>query len=198
MLRVALTGPESTGKTTLSRLLAEHYHTVWAPEYARHYLEERGPNYTLADLEEIARGQLEAEATAAAAAARLGRPILFCDTDLLVIKIWSEHAFGHCPDWIRRQVQVQQYSLVLLLGVDLPWEPDPLREHPNHRQYFYDLYQRELREQFSNFAEISGTPSQRLEAACFHVDALLAQPRPAGAGPAYLAGPPPDGTIPFL
>lgn len=178
MLRIALTGPESTGKTTLSRLLAAHYRTAWAPEYARAYLEERGPQYTLPDLEEIARGQLQAEEAAEQEARRLGRPLVFCDTDLLVIKVWSEHAFGHCPDWILRRIAQQHYDLVLLLNVDLPWEPDPLREHPQHRQYFYDIYQRELRGQLSNFAEISGTPAQRLDEACFHVDALLtAQPQ---------------------
>ncbi|SNR43680.1 MULTISPECIES: AAA family ATPase [Hymenobacter] len=173
MLRVALTGPESTGKTTLSRLLAEHYHTVWAPEYAREYLEARGPRYVLADLEEIARGQLQAEAAAEQAARRLGRPVVFCDTDLLVIKVWAEHAFGYCPNWILRHIEHHHYHLVLLLNVDLPWEPDPLREHPQHRQYFYHLYQQELRNQVANFAEISGTPGQRLDAACFHVDTLL-------------------------
>ncbi|TGE10118.1 AAA family ATPase [Hymenobacter fodinae] len=173
MLRISLTGPESTGKTTLSQQLAEHYHTAWAPEYARQYLEERGPEYTLADLEDIARGQLRAEEDAVARAQQLGRQVVFLDTDLLVIKIWSEHAFGHCPEWILRHIAQHHYSLVLLLNVDLPWEPDPLREHPNHRQYFYDLYQRELRSQVANFAEISGTPAQRLEQACFHVNELL-------------------------
>lgn len=175
MLRVALTGPESTGKTTLSRLLAEHYRTAWAPEYARAYLTERGPHYTLADLEDIARGQLEAEEQAVAEARRLGRPLVFCDTDLLVIKIWAEHSFGYCPNWILRQMAQQHYALVLLLNVDLAWEPDPLREHPQHRGHFYSLYQRELRDQLSNFAEISGQPPQRFEEACFHVDELLSR-----------------------
>jgi NadR type nicotinamide-nucleotide adenylyltransferase len=174
MLRIALTGPESTGKTTLSRQLATHYQTVWAPEYARQYLEENGSNYTLPDLEKIALGQLQAEATAVEQATQLGSSVVFFDTDLLVIKIWAEHAFGQCPEWVLRRIEQQHYNLVLLLGVDLPWEPDPLREHPNHRQYFYDLYQRELRGQLSNFAEISGTPAQRLEQACFHIDELLA------------------------
>ena len=173
MLRIALTGPESTGKTTLSRMLAEHYQTTWAPEYARHYLEQHGPGYVLADLERIAKGQLRAEQNAEQAARLQGQPLMFCDTDLLVIKIWAQHAFGHCPDWVIRRIEQQRYDLVLLLGVDLPWEADPLREHPNHRQYFYDLFQRELREQVSNFAEISGSPAQRLEQACFHVDTLL-------------------------
>ena len=169
MLRVALTGPESTGKTTLSRLLAAHYHTAWAPEYAREYLEARTPRYTLADLEAIAHGQLAAEEAAAARAHR----VVFCDTDLLVIKIWSEHAFGHCPEWILRRIEKQRYDLVLLLDVDLAWEPDPLREHPTHRQHFYDLYHAELSSQVSNFAEISGPPARRFEQACYLVDELL-------------------------
>ncbi|OWP61411.1 ATPase [Hymenobacter amundsenii] len=175
MLRVALTGPESTGKTTLSSLLADHYHTVWVPEYARAYLTERGPQYALSDLEEMARGQLAAEEAAIREAARRGRPVVFCDTDLLVIKIWSEHSFGYCPDWILRRIEQQRYDLVLLLNVDMPWQPDPLREHPHHRAHFYALYQRELHGQLSNFAEISGPPAERLEQACFHVDMLLDQ-----------------------
>ncbi|SHK35356.1 AAA family ATPase [Hymenobacter psychrotolerans] len=175
MLRVALTGPESTGKTTLSRHLAAHYNTSWAPEYARTYLEQYGPKYTLEDLEAIAHGQLRAEAEAEIQAIQMGRPIFFCDTDLLVIKIWSEHTFGHCPDWILEQIEQQHYDLVLLLNVDLPWEPDPLREHPHLRQQFFRLYQHTLQEQLSHFAEISGPPAQRLEQACYHIDELLTQ-----------------------
>lgn len=175
MLRVALTGPESTGKSTLSRLLAEHYRTAWAPEYARQYLEEHGPRYALPDLEEIARGQLRAAAEATTEAGRLGRPVVFFDTELLVIKIWAEHAFGHCPAWIVRHLQQHPHDLVLLPNVDLPWEPDPLREHPHQRHYFYERYQHELRSLGANFAEISGPPAQRLEQARSLVDGLLAK-----------------------
>jgi NadR type nicotinamide-nucleotide adenylyltransferase len=171
MLRVAITGPESTGKSTLSRLLAEHYGTTWAPEYARHYLEEHGPQYTLSDLEKIAHGQLAAEATATAAAHR----VVFFDTDLLVIKIWAEDAFGTCPAWIVRQLEQQRYDLVLLPGIDLPWEYDPLREHPHRRQYFYDLYLNELQTMGANYVEISGPSNQRLEQACKAIDALKNQ-----------------------
>jgi NadR type nicotinamide-nucleotide adenylyltransferase len=177
MLRVALTGPESTGKTTLSRQLAEHYHTTWAPEYAREYLVQHGSAYTLTDLERIARGQVAAEE----AAVGKGNQVVFCDTDLLVIKVWAEHAFGQCPEWVKQRIQQQHYDLVLLLGVDIPWEADPLREHPNHRQYFYSIYQRELTDLMSNFAEISGTPTERLEQACFFVDELLAEKKRTGS-----------------
>ncbi|MCR5888694.1 ATP-binding protein [Hymenobacter sp. J193] len=170
MLRISLTGPESTGKTTLSQQLADHYGTVWAPEFAREYLERQGAHYTLDDLEAIARGQMAAEDAAAARAHR----VVFCDTDLLVIKIWSEHAFGYCPEWISQEMERRRYDLVLLLDVDLPWYPDPLREHPNLRQHFHDLYRSELEDGPSPFADINGEPARRFEQACFLVDELLA------------------------
>ena len=149
--------------------LAAHYGTAFAPEFARKYLEASGPHCSLEDIEEIARGQMVAEAEAEAR----GHRVVFCDSDLLVIKIWSEHAFGICPEWILRCIAQQQYDLVLLMGVDLPWQPDPLREHPHLRQQFYDLYHRELREHMANFAEISGPPERRFSQACFLVDELL-------------------------
>ncbi|WP_400193577.1 AAA family ATPase [Hymenobacter sp. B81] len=180
MLRVALTGPESTGKTTLSEQLAQHYGTLWTPEYARDYLNERelGLAYTLADLEAIARGQLAREDATAARAAAAGLPVVFCDTELLIIKVWAEHAFGTCPEWILGEIERRRYDLILLLGVDIPWEPDPLREHPHLRQHFYGLYRSELSSRLSNFAEISGSAARRLEQACFLIDELLANGAP--------------------
>ncbi|MBF9239146.1 AAA family ATPase [Hymenobacter sp. BT683] len=169
LLRVSLTGPESTGKSTLAARLAAHYGTSFAPEFAREYLADSGPHYTPEDIEEIARGQVLAEAHAEAQA----NGLVFYDSDLLVIKIWSEHAFGTCPEWILRRISQQHYDLVLLMGIDLPWQPDPLREHPFLRQQFYDLYQRELREQMANFAEISGNEDRRFTQACFLIDELL-------------------------
>lgn len=174
LLRVSLTGPESTGKSTLAAQLAAHYGTSFAPEYAREYLALTGPHYTAEDLEKIALGQLAAEAEAEARAHR----VVFFDSDLLVIKIWAEHSFGACPEWIQKCIAEQRYDLVLLMGVDLPWEPDPLREHPFLRQHFYNLYQRELREQMSNFAEVSGDGDRRFEHARFLVDELLRNAAP--------------------
>ena len=193
MLRVSLTGPESTGKSTLAAQLAAHYGTTFAPEFAREYLADSGPHYSANDLEEIARGQLAAEATAVAQAQARGHGVVFFDSDLLVIKIWFEHSFGSCPEWIQQAIARQHYDLVLLMGVDLPWQPDPLREHPHLRQHFYDLYQRELREQISNFAEVAGDYRRRFAQACFLVDELLntaalpvlAESRPAYRAPAY-------------
>jgi NadR type nicotinamide-nucleotide adenylyltransferase len=171
MLQVAITGPESTGKSTLSTLLARHYHTVWVPEFARTYLDALDRPYTPWDLEQIAAGQLAAVRQALPAANR----ILFCDTELLVIKIWSEHAFGHCPGWILEELARQPYNLYLLLHVDLPWEPDPQREHPHLRAYFYERYKAGLQQYGFPFVEISGTHGSRFEKAVRAIDAFLSQ-----------------------
>jgi NadR type nicotinamide-nucleotide adenylyltransferase len=163
MRRISLTGPESAGKSSLAAQLAAHYGTTFVPEYARAYLEENGSAYTLADLEAIARGQLAAEDAAAA----LATGFLFCDTDLLVIKIWAENAFGTCPDWVLAELARPRYALTLLLAPDLPWAPDPLREHPDpaQRWHFYELYKAELVSRNWPFFEINGPPTQRLKLA---------------------------------
>jgi NadR type nicotinamide-nucleotide adenylyltransferase len=160
MQRISLTGPESAGKSSLAAQLAAHYGTTFVPEYARAYLEENGSAYTLADLEAIARGQLAAEDAAAAQATGF----LFCDTDLLVIKIWAENAFGTCPAWVLAELARPRYALTLLLAPDLPWAPDPLREHPDpaQRWHFYELYRAELVSRNWPFTEIKGSPAQRL------------------------------------
>lgn len=174
MLRISLTGPESAGKSTLAAQLAAHYGTVWVPEFARAYLEKNGPAYTLPDLAAIAQGQLAAEDAAASQAPG----VLFCDTDLLVIKIWAENAFGTCPTEVLAALARPRYALTLLLAPDLPWAPDPLREHPDpaRRWHFYNLYRAELVSRGWPFAEIGGPPAQRLAQARAAVEALLASP----------------------
>lgn len=171
MLKVAITGPESTGKSTISEKLAAHYGTVWVPEYARSYVSHLHKAYTLDDIEAIARGQLALEEELQQQA----NTILFADTDLLVLKIWSEHAFGHCPAWILEKLTQQSYNLCLLMGIDLPWEPDPQREHPHLRQFFYNWYKRELEQLEVPFVEVSGLEESRFALACQHVDNLLRQ-----------------------
>jgi NadR type nicotinamide-nucleotide adenylyltransferase len=161
MLRIAITGPESTGKSTLSAQLARHFQTVWVPEFARGYIASLDRPYTLPDLEKIARGQLKAVEEALPKANR----VLFCDTELLVIKIWSEHAFGLCPSWILEELERQPYDLYLLLNVDIPWEPDPQREHPERREYFYGLYRAGLQQYGFPFIEIYGNQEARLQRA---------------------------------
>jgi nicotinamide riboside kinase len=157
IIKVAITGPESIGKSTLAAQLAAHYQTAWVPEYARDYLAQLPHRYTPPDIEQIARGQIMALQNALPAAHK----ILFADTDLLVIKIWFTHAFGYCPGWILEALERQDFDLYLLLDVD-----------PHLRQFFYDWYKKELQYYGFAFAEISGNQEERLQNALVHVSQL--------------------------
>lgn len=159
--RVAIVGPECTGKTDLARFLASHYQTTWVPEFARSYLEKLHRPYNKGDLTTIAHGQLKIENSMAEQANRF----VFCDTNLVVIKIWSEFKYGSCDPEILTLMKQQTYDLHLLTDVDLPWEDDPLREHPHKRQELFDLYKTELENTQTNFTIIRGDYASRRAAA---------------------------------
>ncbi|EON77265.1 Ribosylnicotinamide kinase [Lunatimonas lonarensis] len=161
--RVVIIGPESTGKSTLSADLAAYFGEPWVPEYAREYLNQRNGSYDYDDLLKIAEGQVISEDTLAASA----RNFLFCDTDLHVIKVWSEHKYGKVDPWITQQLKSRHYDAYILTGVDMPWEADPLREHPDPsmRAYFYGVYQQLLEDRGLPLLAVSGSSVARLEAA---------------------------------
>lgn len=157
--KIAITGPESTGKSMLAQQLADHYHTLWVPEFARDYLTTLNRPYEEDDILYIARQQLQREKASAA----MAKDRLFCDTELIVTKIWSEVKYGRCHPWILKQIELNRYDLYLLCDIDLPWEFDPLREHPGKRKFLFDLYHRELSERGFPFTVIRGNGPKRLE-----------------------------------
>ncbi|MFC2113795.1 AAA family ATPase [Bacteroidota bacterium] len=161
MIRIAVTGPESTGKSTLAKKLAEHYNTVWVPEYAREYIERLDHPYTYDEVEQIAITQIHNER----AALKFANKVLFSDTELLVIKIWMEHKFNRIPDWLEKKIMERKYDFYLLCNIDIPWESDPQREHPELRKYFFGLYKSELISRGFNFEIISGNAKNRLQSA---------------------------------
>ncbi|WP_207432783.1 AAA family ATPase [Sabulibacter ruber] len=169
MVKIAITGPESTGKSTLASQLAHHYGAPWVPEYARTYLDSLGRAYEASDLEAIARGQLALWK----AEAEKNPPLLFLDTELLVLKIWSEHAYDEVAPFIVKELRKQDVDLYLFMDIDLPWQPDPQREHPHLRQFFHDWYRRELEQLGVPFVEISGSADERLRNAIRAVDQVL-------------------------
>jgi NadR type nicotinamide-nucleotide adenylyltransferase len=116
LIRIAITGPESTGKSTLSEALARYYKTVFVSEYAREYIDQLDRDYSFDDILAIARGQLKREQELAAK----GNKFIFCDTELIVTRIWSLHRYGKCHDWIDEQIAKRRYDLYLLCNVDLP------------------------------------------------------------------------------
>jgi len=128
--KIAVVGPESTGKTTLAMNLAKYFYTHWVPEYARTFLQERNGVYSEPDLRHIAQQQLNLEDELAA----ISPEILICDTNLLVLKIWSEVRYGRCDPWILENFAMRGYDLHLLCFPDIPWKHDNLREHPDPEQ----------------------------------------------------------------
>jgi len=173
--KVVLIGPESTGKSTLAGLLANHYHTNYVSEYAREYIDKLGRPYEEKDLLHIAEGQLKHEDEAA----KNANNILICDTNLLVLKVWGEHKFGACYQQILDAIHKRKYDLYLLTNIDVPWEDDPQREHPDMRNFFYDIYKQEVENSGVPWVEVTGEElNQRKRMAIEAIDEVLAKAKP--------------------
>jgi NadR type nicotinamide-nucleotide adenylyltransferase len=167
MIRISVTGPESTGKSWLAERLASRYSSPWVPEYAREYLETLRRPYTYDDILQIARTQYEREKAACSSG------MVFCDTDFLVTAIWCQVKYGRCHPWITRMLESEPYDLYLLCNIDLPWEYDPLREHPEMRADLFTLYRNRLDALGFNYRVVSGTGAERLRNAADFVDEIL-------------------------
>jgi nicotinamide riboside kinase len=187
--KIVVIGPESTGKSTLCEELAAHFATDWVPEYAREYLLTHGKEYHYEDLLTIAKGQLALEDSWATALedrvaagglrGRSGEPaphVLFIDTDMYVMKVWSEFVFGRCETWILEQILLRQYDGYLLCRTDLPWVREELREYPDlgTREKLFHIYKDCLINQSAPWAEIGGQGEQRLAGAIEVVNRMIA------------------------
>ncbi len=160
MFKIAITGPESTGKSTLSEKLAHHYNTNFVPEYSRSYLENFVGQYTENDVVEIAKGQhnliLEEE--------KKSSKILIADTEIVVCKIWVEYVFKHSNKVIDEILKQQDFDLYLLCDIDLPWVYDPLRENPDidERKELFKIYRNTLEQMKVPFEIVSGDNDERV------------------------------------
>ena len=126
MTKIVLTGPESTGKSTLAKRLADHFGASMVPEFARYFIDSLDRDYIEPDLLEIAKGQLDYEQHQSL----LTNQLLICDTNLLTIKIWSEFKFGKCDPQILRWIEALKYDHYLLCGTDVAWQFDPAARKP--------------------------------------------------------------------
>jgi NadR type nicotinamide-nucleotide adenylyltransferase len=167
--KVCVIGPECTGKSELSNFLASHYKTCWVPEYARAYLDKLGRPYQDHDLIKISHGQIRLEDEWLSDANK----IMICDTNLITIKIWSEHKYGSCSDEILRLIHERKYDLYLLCYIDVLWVQDPQREHPDKREHFWQVYKNEVINSGTPFVEINGDWSSRQQKAIDGIDGII-------------------------
>lgn len=168
--KIAVVGAESTGKTWLCEALAAHYKTAWVPEYAREYFHDSDIyNYTLSDLERIARRQLELEALHSKHAKRF----LFCDTTLITLKIWAELEFHTTPLSIQAGLKQLHYAHYFLTNNEVPWTADPLRQNKHSRELLFQMNETELKASGIPYSVITGTDAQRLQQAVNSIDGLF-------------------------
>lgn len=187
MYNVVITGTESSGKTSLAEALAKHFGTRWVPETVRQYFSERDASlpmngYVEEELLSIAKRQLKVEGQVISKCEEEGRSVIFCDTDLITIRIWGEEKFGRSDLWIMEQTEIRPYELWLLCAPDIPWEPDPLRENPHDRDRLFEVYERTLQQLSKPYIVISGAHEVRMGMAIAAVERLLdgsADERPA-------------------
>ncbi len=168
-LLIAITGPESCGKSTLAKQLSRHFNAPLVDEYARAYLEKTNGEYVYDDLEKIAQGQVQRIEKEL-----LKKPkILFTDTEMTVIKIWSEFKYHNLSPTIEKHYKNQNIDLYLLCKPDLPWEDDPLRENKNEREEIFAIYKKEMEFMQRNFQIISSQGKARFAMAVNHVKKMM-------------------------
>ncbi|HWJ43885.1 MAG: ATP-binding protein [Gemmatimonadaceae bacterium] len=140
LVRICVTGPESTGKTTLARRLAELLRTAWVPEASRVYAERVGRPLVASDVSPIAREHIAlADAGAATARDRVA-PALILDTDLLSTIVYARHYYDAVPPWIEEAERARRADLYLLCDVDVPWIADGVRDRPTGRGAMFDRF----------------------------------------------------------
>ncbi|MBP1224244.1 DUF4301 family protein [Flavobacterium sp. 1355] len=162
IIKIALFGPESTGKTTLAKQLADYYQTEWVPEFARDYLQEKweeNQHICIADdMMPIAFGQTALENEKLSKA----KKYLFCDTNLMVTKVFSEIYYGFCDPLLDEAALQHEYDLVFLTDIDVPWEKDDIRDTPDGRETVFSTFKQTLINTHKPFITLSGNKESRL------------------------------------
>jgi len=169
VIKVVLTGSESTGKTELAHRLGDHFGAPVAEEYVRDYAAERGGTLGFEDHGPIARGQIAAEDGAVAAA----KDLVVLDTDLVSTVVYCEHYFGHCPAWIEKEARARAGDLYLLLKPDIPWIADGVRDRGHRREEMHDLFKAKLEEMQLRFVDIGGERDERFSLAVRAIESLV-------------------------
>ena len=162
IIKVVINGPESTGKTTLTKQLAEYFNTEYVPEFARDYLQEKWDSKkevcSKEDLLVIVKEQVNLENKLSSKANK----ILFLDTNIITTINWSiTHFDGYCDPWIIKQTEFLKYHHYLITNIDIPWVKDDLRDRQNEREDMLSslINQHDIRD--LKYSIISGDKDER-------------------------------------
>ena len=167
--KISVTGPESTGKSTLCILLADYFEAEYTREFAREYISNLQRDVALEDLKIMHDIQLIAENKLY----NKTNKILFCDTDMINFKIWSEQVFHEVPNWLESSVNMNRYDFNLLCYPDIEWVSDAIRKNEHNRNFLFTCFQKELDEKRMNYAIINGTDDNRTKHAILAVEEFL-------------------------
>jgi NadR type nicotinamide-nucleotide adenylyltransferase len=172
--KIAIIGPESTGKTVLAQQLATNFNGVFCPEFARSFLTEHGKNYSFDDLATIAHGQLKLEDEAIEQAAAQGLDYVFFDTTMHVMQVWCQVVFGKVHEFINNEAATRKYHLLFYTKPDVPWVKDDLREYPDFetRNKLYHMYKNIASNSGMPHAEVNGNYNERFDNAVAAIKAL--------------------------
>lgn len=167
--KIAIVGPESTGKSTISQQLAKHYQVPWVPEYARYYCAALTADCTLQDEINMFHGQIALEESVLAMA---DTDFIICDTTFITVKIWSDEILGETPQVVLDELTARPYDFYVLLDIDLPWQEDPLRDFPHLRAHFMEIWHKELKDLNADYVVIGGI-NNRLQNTIDAIDGFL-------------------------
>jgi NadR type nicotinamide-nucleotide adenylyltransferase len=170
MMKIAVIGPECTGKTSLTIQLASHYETVGIPEYAREYIENLNRRYSYDDVVNISKKQIEQLQSNYHNA----KKYVFFDTDLIITNVWFEVVFQMKPPWIEKEILGSNIQLYLLCATDIPWTPDKVRENGGQmRETLFKMYKKQLEDRKFAFSIIYGVGDERLKNAILAIESNL-------------------------
>jgi HTH-type transcriptional regulator, transcriptional repressor of NAD biosynthesis genes len=170
--RVVIIGSESSGTTTLARALAEHYRTVWVPEFGRTYSEGRqyvGQPWRSEEFVHIATEQIRMED----ALARLANRVLICDTDAFATSIWHERYMGTPSDDVKAIAATRKYDLYVVTDANIPFVGDDIRDGESFRQWMQGRFIEELSKTSTPMIVVSGPHEDRFAAAVKRIDQIL-------------------------
>jgi NadR type nicotinamide-nucleotide adenylyltransferase len=159
--KIVISGPESSGKTTLFEELCASLAINGVTEYARDYINGLDRAYNYQDLLEIAKGQFNYEQNML----KSNSCLILTDTDLLTLEIWCEFKYGKCHPFILDKLRINLPDFYLLCYPDIPWEFDPQRENPSDRLGLFNIYEDKIKSIGVDYQIIKGEKSDRLKSA---------------------------------